>query len=100
MWDLFVGALALILLPLVIFRTNKNGILLCKISFVIVFLIIACEVIAIITKDYNGENMIFNIITIPVQAINLISLSMSFYAYKEMEKKENRKNVNAKDVVV
>ena len=100
MWDFFVLILALALLPLIIFRTNKNGILLCKISFVIVLLIIGCEVVAIITKAYNGKNMIFNVIMIPIQAINLISLSMSFYAYKKLEKKENKKNMCVEDVVV
>ena len=103
MWlDVVVLVLALILLPLILFRTDKNGILFCKIAFVVVFLIVACEIFAIIIKAYTGDNMIFNIIMIPVQVMNLTSLSMTFYSYKEKEKmkKENRKNMKVEDIVV
>lgn len=101
MWmDFIVLGLVLILLPFLICDLDKNGILFCIISFIIVFLIIACEIAAIIIKVNAGENTIFNIIMIPVQAINLTTISMRFYVCKEKNKKKNMKNVNLEDVIV
>lgn len=99
-FDLAVLILALILLPFALFRTDKNGIRYCKISFAIVILIIVLEIIAIVVKSYMGDNIVFNIIMIPLQVTNLMSLSRSFYAYKEKRRKENMKNVNLEDIVV
>lgn len=101
MWlDLIVLALALALFPLIAFRTDKNGILFCKISLVIVFLIIACEIAAIIIKSHTGENTVFNIIVLLVQVMNLTSFSMSWYAYKQKAKKDNTKTIDLKNIVV
>ena len=101
MWiDFLVLILSLILLPLVLFRTDRNGILFCKLSITLVFLIFVCEIIAFIVKPGMGEGIVFNVIMIPIQVANLLSLSSSFHRYKQKHKKVNEKNVNIDDVIV
>lgn len=100
MLDLIALVLSIGLLPFIICRTDKNGILFCKISLAIGFSIILCEIIAIIVKINTGEYMIFNLLALIFQSINITSFAMSLYAYKEMNKKQNHNGKHIEDIVV
>ena len=100
MFDVLILILALALLPLIVLRTDKNGLLLCKLSFVVIFLIIALAVVAIIVKIKTGEFIFFNLLMIPIQGLNIFSFSKSYMLYKRKRAKQKERMQEAKDIVV
>ena len=100
MTDLIILILAILLLPLIIFRTEKNGLLFCKLTLAVIFLIIALEIITIIIKMNTGEFLFFNCLMIPVQAINIFSVSISYNIYKQKSANKDKKERKLEDTVV
>ena len=87
-------------LLLITFSIDYRGNLYYWITLAIIILTIVLEIITIIVKINVGENTVFNFIMLPIQAINLISLSMSLIAYKLRNKKDKHKCENVIDIVV